>query len=639
MFQETNFTGLDLPCDQAALRKSTRAALAVFGRQSSEDRWTLGTLPASLEQRDREEIKEGCYELLLILADAVEQPEAGLQLLDQAAELRGATRYYHVRRADLLARRGDAAGAERERALVSALESSSAFDHFLSGKEQYKRKDWAAALSQFDEVLRIRPDHFWAHCLSAVCALQLSQATRARADLNACLQSEPGFAWLYELRGFASYQVAAVDRLAAEGLKAKGASLRARAQLQLKAAEADFSKALELLSERPNSELQYALLVNRGLLWLERREWSKAIVDLDRAIVLKPAQWQAHEMLAQVYDRQGKPDLAIEQFTQAIAVQPVMAALYRARAAVELGRREQTAGGRERALRDLEMAIRLEPPGSGFLSGDQTNRARLLHRELRENEALSAAEAALAADPEFLDAHRLRIDVLRKLNRHSEAIRSCDVLLARGKPSAELYELRALAKQDVKDYDGAIEDNTLAHAMKPRSAVILTRRGRLFLLSGVSKVCGFADFEEAINLDPSSPASALAYVGRGMARASLGLFREAVVDAARAVRLGKPSDETLYSAARIHGQAAAAAASEVKKTGQAAAALASRYQDQALELLRQTIVALPAAERKSFLRDVVQTDPALAAIRHRLRNLDLAGPALPQESTVAQFED
>ena len=34
--------------------------------------------------------------------------------------------------------------------------------------------------------------------------------------------------------------------------------------------------------------------------------------------------------------------------------------------------------------------------------------------------------------------------------------------------SAELYELRALAKQDLKDYDGAIEDNTLAHAMKPR---------------------------------------------------------------------------------------------------------------------------------------------------------------------------
>ena len=71
-------------------------------------------------------------------------------------------------------------------------------------------------------------------------------------------------------------------------------------------------------------------------------------------------------MLAQVYDRQGKPDLAIEQFTQAIAVQPGMAALYRPAPQSSSGA-ETNAGGRERAIRDLEMAIRLEPPGSGFL--------------------------------------------------------------------------------------------------------------------------------------------------------------------------------------------------------------------------------------------------------------------------------
>jgi tetratricopeptide (TPR) repeat protein len=228
--------------------------------------------------------------------------------------------------------------------------------------------------------------------------------------------------------------------------------------------------------------------------------------------------------------------------------------------------------------------------------------------------------------------------VLRKLKRHSEVIRSCDVLLARGKSSAELYELRALAKQDLKDYDGAIEDNTLAHAMKPRSAVILARRGRLFLLSGAARFA-LRDFQEAIDLDPSSPSSADAYVGRGLARVSLGLFHEAVADAARAVGLGKPTDETLYSAARIHAQAVAAAAGEVKKTGQAAAALASRYQDQALELLRHTMAALPPEERRSFLNDVVKTDPALAAIRHRLRSLDLAGPALSSDRSGIQQED
>lgn len=174
--------------------------------------------------------------------------------------------------------------------------------------------------------------------------------------------------------------------------------------------------------------------------------------------------------------------------------------------------------------------------------------------------------------------------------------------------------------------------------MRPRSTAILARRGKLFLISGASNLA-LRDFEAAIDLDPSGPASALAYVGRGEARASLGLFRDALADAARAVKLGKPTDETLYSAARIHAQAAGAAAAEVKKTGKAAAFLASHHQDQALELLRQAIASLPAAERRSFMHDVAQTDPALAAIRHRLRSVDLAGAALPSDRSETQPQD
>ena len=105
------------------------------------------------------------------------------------------------------------------------------------------------------------------------------------------------------------------------------------------------------------------------------------------------------------------------------------------------------------------------------------------------------------------------------------------------------------------------------------------------------------DFDEAIDLDPSSPAVPMpmsAAVWRVHRSVSSRSRRRRVGSGS----LGKPTDETLYSAARIHGQAAAAATGEVKKTGQAAAALASRYQDQALELLRQTIAALPAAHAR-----------------------------------------
>jgi tetratricopeptide (TPR) repeat protein len=595
----------------------------------------MGPLPVSLTQREHEEIKEGCYELLLILADTVDQPDQGLQLLDQAAELRPPTQAYHLRRADLLARRGDAAAADTERVRAKALPTSSAIDHFLSGKDNYKRREWSAALAHFDEVLRIQPDHFWAHCLSAICDLQLSRPIQAKAELNACLQTEPSFAWLYELRGFASYQVAVLARLAAENLQTKGNTLRAEMQSQLKAAEADFATALELLKQKPNDELQYVLLVNRGLLWLERREWNKATADLEAAIRLNGAGWQALELLAQVYDRQDKPDQAIAQFARAIALNPNLAPLYRARADVDLRRKDQNSSQRERALRDLETAIRFEPPGSPFLSFDQTNRGTLLLREGRNSEALAACDRALEVDPNFLVAHRLRIDVLRKLKRHAEVIRSCDALVARGKPSADLYELRALAKQDLSDYQGAIEDDTLAIALRPGNAALLARRGGLFLVTDAPR-SALRDFDESIRLDPSSPSSTDAYLGRGLARATLRLHRQAAADASRAVRVGELSDTRLYNAARIYARAAIAAAAEAKKTGQDAVGLVSRYQDQAVALVRQAVTRLPAANRPTFVRDVVQTDPALTTLRHRLRSLELAESSISLDRSGSQ---
>jgi eukaryotic-like serine/threonine-protein kinase len=638
LVQETNFTGIDLPGDRDALWKSARAALAVFARPGSEQFWAIGPLPESLEQRELEEIKEGCYEMILILADAVDQPDQGLRLLDQATELRPPTQIYHLRRAALLARRGDASGAEQERAEAKKLQATSAIDHYLSGKELYKNKEWSAARSQFDEALQIQPEHFWAHCMSAVCSLRLSQPIQAKAELNACLQTEQASPWLYELRGLASFKVAALARQATANFQTTGSTLSGEIQSHLKAAEADFNRALELLKQSPNGELQYVLLVNRALLRFERREWTRAVSDLEAAIRLDGNAWPAVESLAHVYDRQGKPDQAIELFTRAIKQKPDMAALYRARAEVDLKRKEQTSSQCERALRDLDEAISHELPGNPIRALDQTNRAKLLHREGRDDEALTACEYALESDRNFLEAHRLRIDVLRKLKRHREVISSCDALLTGGKPSSELYELRSLAKQDLNDYQGAIEDATLAIAIRAGNAALLARRGGLFLVTDAPR-SALRDFDESIKLEPSGPDSADAYIGRGLTRATLGLHREAADDATQASRLGKPSHTRLCNAARIYAKAAVAATAEAKKSGQDAVGLVFRYQDQAVELLRQAIKRLPAAQRPPFVRNVVLIDPALATLRHRLRSLELAGSTISSDRSGPRPQD
>ena len=201
-------------------------------------------------------------------------------------------------------------------------------------------------------------------------------------DRAQCLPpAEPGLPWLYELRGFASYQIATLARTAAESMQAKGNTLRTESQLQLQAAEADYSKPSSCWTQLPRS-LRYVLLVNRGLLWLERREWDKAVADLQAAIKLDGRQWPAFENLAQVYVRQNKPDQAIEQFTRAIELRPGWAPLYRARAAVNQGRqrpRPGPAGSSPRRPGAGDPARTPGEPGPG--PGPDQPRARLLHQE------------------------------------------------------------------------------------------------------------------------------------------------------------------------------------------------------------------------------------------------------------------
>ncbi len=363
LFYETQFTGLDLTASRKAAERAARAALAIFGGPGPRDVWVPNTLPVTYFAKEYEEVRESCYELLLVVAESVEQPKEGLRWLDAAARLSPATPAYHLARASCLERAGDAQQARREGEAGGRLSPSTPLDHFLLGRAAYHRKDWNAALAYFDLALQLRPDHFWSHCLSAICNLQLSTPLPAKADLNACLQSQREFAWLYVLRGFASYQVGVLSRSAAASLPTKGEMLRREAQAQLKACETDYAKALDLLARNPNDHLRYALLVNRGLLWLERRESDRAVADLQAAIRLDGNVYPAYESLAVAFERQNKPDKAVAAITRAIELQPKLAKLYRGRGGIVLRRKDSTAAGRAAALDDLEKAIRLDVPG------------------------------------------------------------------------------------------------------------------------------------------------------------------------------------------------------------------------------------------------------------------------------------
>ncbi len=402
--------------------------------------------------------------------------------------------------------------------------------------------------------------------------------------------------------------------------------MKSEIDLQLDDAAGDYRRARELLEEKPNNDLRYALLVNGGLLELESRHFQKAESDLQAAIRLNAHRLEAYAALALVYQQQDKLDQAIEQYSRAVATAPDSPALYRGRADVELARKDSTKSQRARALADLEHAIRLENPANPVLARDHTRRGRLLAVEHRESEALAAWDLALKVAPDYDDAQRLRLDLLHKLKRYDDVIRCCDALIARGKAAPAIYEVRSLARAERKDFAGAIEDLTLAMAHRPDKARLLTRRGWLYVVSNAPRLA-LHDFEAAIALDPKSGD---AYNGRGYARLVQGEHQYAVADADQALALGEPTSHLYYNAARVYARAAVIASADVRKKGRETVTVVARYQDRATELLRQVLRWMPEGDRAAFWREVVPADPALRALSRRVSAPD--GSADAQKS-------
>src|SRR5208337_393085 len=73
LFQETRFTGLDLPGSLEATRKSAQTALEMFAEPRPDGAWIPRPLPPSLTPQEQAEVTEGCHVLLLILAEAMPQ--------------------------------------------------------------------------------------------------------------------------------------------------------------------------------------------------------------------------------------------------------------------------------------------------------------------------------------------------------------------------------------------------------------------------------------------------------------------------------------------------------------------------------------------------------------------------------------
>jgi tetratricopeptide (TPR) repeat protein len=601
LFHGSGFTGVDLPGNLKATQQAARKALGlVFADRDPIDPQTAIRDVGPYTPQERNDLTSGCYEVLLVLAEAVaaddppQHLDEAVRLLDRASQLAAPTRAYHLRRARYLQELGREAAAREERERAAACQPTRPLDFFLLGDDLQRRDKLPEAIRAFENALALRGSDFWARYFLAIGHLRLRDLGHtqiAKAHLDACLNQEPNFVYAYILRGFA------------------------RGELQeFTAAEADFDAALE---RNPNDDATYAILVNRGVFCTREGKFEEGVAHLKRAIALRPDQYQAYANLANVY--QGKKDLvaAAQEADKALEVAgrqarakqvapSAVALLHRNRAQLALRR-----GDAEAALRALESALELAPRAE-----DHAERGRILLDQKRYPQAAAAYEAALQIRPAYAQDHHGRAQALLELKRYAEALRSLDQYLkdpdqeARKDLLAGAYLTRGLIRVRLNDTLSAIDDYGLALRLKADAAAY-AYRGWAHVLSE-APLLALHDFEEAIRLQPDLGDT---YNGRGYARVKLGRLHDAILDAEEALRRGPPTDRLHYNAARIYAQAAGRVDAEGGPRNRALAATRAALVSRAVALVRKALGLHSAAERRAFLQRFVETDGALNPIR------------------------
>ena len=538
---------------------------------------------------EREELRAGLFELLLIRAESVaraspaetdaersERARQALAILDRAARLSADSSILHRRRARYLRQRGQTDEAEREQRQGETLTPRTALGWFLHGHDLgLEDAHRAEAIRAFDEALRRRSDLFWAHFLRALAYQKQGVPAEAHASLTVCISRREQFVWSYLLRGLVRIDLG-----------------------ELAAARQDFDRAEGLASDAAS---RYVLHVNRGTLALKQDDTAAAIRAFEKAIHEKPELYQAYANLAEAYARQDRLPEAIVHINQAIEREPANAGLYRARALLEQRKEDRGA-----ALADLEQAIRRTPRDHAApeLARYHFERGAILFLDNQFRAALQALDESLAielppgtgthaAERERLRAatHLLRAQTLWKLKEYRAARDAFDEHLKHSPATAALWRQRAAVNRALKDHKGVLEDCTRALGLEA-DAETFRLRGSTYLHFQLPDLA-LRDFDEAIRLDATS---ADAYLGRGLARVQAGDAPHAVADARQAVKRSPKSPQVHVQAARI-------------------LARAGNHQAEALNLLRSAAELIDDLDRRAaFWDSEVRHDRILAAI-------------------------
>jgi tetratricopeptide (TPR) repeat protein len=336
------------------------------------------------------------------------------------------------------------------------------------------RGDFALAIEDFSETIKLKPDFASAYLLRAR-ALQasVSKIESIAEDFSSFDSVSYGVKNNYTAANKPVYDKALADINTA--IKLDDTSFNAyflRGEIyddmgDYDRAIADFNQALK---RNPNSVSTYN---RRGLVYYKKDDYEKAVADYTQAINIAPNYNAPYNNRGNVYEAKEDYDRAIADYTQAIRLDPNDAGSYNNRGNAYLNRGLKGIWDRnydyekdyDNAIADYTQAIRLRPDDAIPYG----SRGYAYRRKDDNDRAIADFTQAIKIDPDDAFAYYWRGFEYSKKKNYDSAIADFTQAIRINQNDANAYYSRGGAYSQKGMVDRAIEDYTAGLRITPSS--------------------------------------------------------------------------------------------------------------------------------------------------------------------------
>jgi tetratricopeptide (TPR) repeat protein len=513
---------------------------------------------------------------------------------DRAVKILPDTRAVYVRRAPSWSRLGNKKANDADMARAKSIQPTSAVDRYWHGyahhiralQQPQKRRYWLGEeVKEYAAFLLLRPDHFWGYFNFALCKAYLGDRYDAIIGFTNCIRIQPDSPWPFNNRGTMHLELGGKEHLEqavqdyttaltldpgyVEAFTGRAATYRVLGKRDL--AFADLKAALELDSKRAS------IYEQRAELFADGKDFPSAIKDLTHALDLAPdnievLRKRAFLTLSQLKDHEK----SLSDWRLLSQKSPKDIQAHYLAGVLLMG-----LGCYDAAVAEFQKTTALKKD----LVQATWGQAQVYLWQGKAQEALALIDPLTKPlDPRTPETLNIRGDILRALNRPTEAAQDYQKLIGLRPKEADAYISRALLYVKDGKWDAAKECYDKLLAADPKAWASYLCRAEFYRSRGQFTEA-LADCDRAGSLLRDSLLPALIRAGIVAAQ---GRHREAVAQADGVLQRANTNDgKILYAAAAVWSLAAEAVQREAKNAGNEE--LSRQYLERALALLAQAL--------------------------------------------------